>query len=309
MLLWLKRNKLASVLLLIVAYFLFKTFFGVNFLSLNSRSAVYPSYEMNYSGSAPMGGGGGFQALTDSFSAKSIVPIESSVPPTTGTARMVVQNSSLSLVTKDVQAATDQIINFAGKAGGYMISSTLNQPEESPYATIELRIPSDKLKDSLVFFRTLAVKVTSENLYGTDVTDQYVDIDTRLSNLARTKTKYEAILTDASRVADILEVTREIDNLQNQIDSYKGQQLYLEKTAALAHVTLYLSSDEFALPYAPTDSFRPAVIFKLAVRSLVSTARGLATKAIWLAVYAVIWVPVLLVILYFRRRRNRLPKL
>ena len=106
----------------------------------------------------------------------------------------------------------------------------------------------------------------------------------------------------------LLQIQRELINLQNQIDSLKGRQKYLEQTAKLAKVTLHLSTDEWSLPYAPAKSFRPSVIFKQAVRSLVTSLRGLAEKLIWIAVYAVIWGPVLALFLWLRKRKRNHPK-
>ena len=59
-----------------------------------------------------------------------------------------------------------------------------------------------------------------------------------------------------------------VDHYQSQIDSYKGQQDALKKNAQLAKLTIYLSTDEIALPYAPSETFRPQIIFKLAVRGI-----------------------------------------
>lgn len=291
---WIKRNKLASALLLAVGYFLFKQYFS---------GVVRPLYQTampNYGGadyevadlkSAPSGIGG--------FS----MPIREAAP-TIGTDRMVVQESNLSLVVKDVRQSSDKVVEHAKSVGGYMVSSSLSQPEEAPYAYVVLRIPAEKLKPAIDYFRSLAIKVSSENLIGTDVTDQYVDLESRLATLNKTKAKFEEILNQATQVQDILTVQRELISLQNQIDSIKGQQLYLEKTAELAKISLHLSTDEFSLPYAPAQPFRPAVIFKQAVRSLVGTVRGLAKLLIWVGVYGVIIVPVVLVVWYLKKRKK-----
>lgn len=108
-------------------------------------------------------------------------------------------------------------------------------------------------------------------------------------------------MEQATQVSDITNITQQILNYQNQIDSLKGQQEALEKNAQLAKLTIYLSTDEIALPYAPSETFRPKVIFKLAVRSLISSLRKLATIAIWLFVYSVIWVPALAIYILVRR--------
>lgn len=240
-----------------------------------------------------------------SATSRTIMP-SADYAPTQTTDRMVVQESNLSLVVKDVRESSDKAIEYAKSNGGYMVSSSMNQPEEAPYAYVVLRIPSEKLKTATEYFRSLSIKVSSENLYGTDVTDQYADLDARLVILNKTKAKFEEIMNQTIKVQDMLEVQRELINVQSQIDSIKGQQQYLEKTAEMAKISLNLSTDEFSLPYAPTDTFRPAVIFKQAVRSMVGTARGIAKLLIWLGVYGVILVPVGLIIWFIRRKRKNI---
>jgi len=224
------------------------------------------------------------------------------VAPTETKDRLVVQESSMSLVVKDVREVGDKIIEKAKEVGGFMISSSLTKPEDAPFANISVRVPADKLKDVLDYYRKLAIKVSSENLYGYDVTDQYVDIEARLATLNKTKAKFEEILRSAVKVQDILEVNREIISIQSQIDSYKGQQKYLEQTAKLARITVYLSTDELALPYAPTQAYRPSVIIKQAVRSLIATYRKVVTALIWIVIFIPVWVPLLLIYRFLKRR-------
>ena len=208
-------------------------------------------------------------------------------------------------MVKNVRESSDKAIDWAKSVGGYMVSSSLSQPEEAPYAYVVLRIPAKDLKPAIEYFRSLAIKVSSENLLGTDVTDEYTDIGARLETLNKTKAKFEEILSKAVAVNDILTVQRELISLQDQIDSLKGRQQYLEKTAELAKISLYLSTDEFSLPYAPSQPFRPEAIFKQAVRSLVGTLRGGAKLLIWVGVYSPIWLLILGVIWFFKRRKKK----
>jgi len=147
--------------------------------------------------------------------------------------------------------------------------------------------------------------VVSETVSGRDVTDEYVDIEARVATLLKTKAKFEEILAKAEKVQDILEVQRELINLQDQIDNFKGQQNYLEKSAQVSRVTIYLATDELALPYVPAEVWRPQVIFKQAVRSLIVVLRKMGTLIIWLGVYSVIWLPAVGVYLVFRYWRKK----
>lgn len=291
---WIRQNKVVTLLIILLLLFLGKDylpgFFSVSRLKTSQEDLMYKDVGEYATSAVPEAGGG------------IIPPIPGrEAPPTEAEDRLVVEESSMSLVVKSVREVSDQIIDHAKSVGGYMVSSTLTSPEEAPFATVIVRVPADNFRATLDHFRSLAVKVTSERILGTDVTDEYVDIEARLATLEKTKAKFEEIMDEATEIQDILNVQRQLIYIQDQIDNLKGRQKYLEQTAKLAKITVYLSTDEYALPYAPSETFRPAVIFKLAVRSLVGALRGLAKALIWIGVYAVIWVPAGIIIFFGRK--------
>jgi hypothetical protein len=295
---WLKANKLTAFLFLVVAYLLFKNSFGPVLPLTKSVSRMSTgSYETALE-SINLG------PISDVATSKSFGQV---APAPEVTDRLVIKESTVSLLVKKVAEVQKMISQKAQEMGGYMVNTYLSHPEEAEAASgsITVRVPQVKLEQALDYFRSQAVKVVSENLSGRDVTDEYVDIEARLATLYKTKTKFEEILAKSEQVDDLLRVQRELVNLQEQIDALKGQQQYLEKSAQMSRVTVYLATDELALPYAPTEAWRPKVIFKKAARSLVGSFRKAGTVLIWLGVYAVIWVPALVIYKLIQRRRKK----
>jgi|SRR3990167_9502784 len=294
---WVRTNKLISILILGIIVLLVKD--------------IFLPIPLRYSSDQP---------LTSTTDAGTPVSDESSVgtepsfnlkpnaqPSQDTSKRLVIKNSNLSLLVKDVRKAGDQALEFAKSKGGFMVATSYNRPDESPFATITVRIPTKDLDEALTFFRSLAIKVTSENLVGDDVTEEFTDIKARIATLEKTKIKFESILEKASSVQETLTVQREIINIQEQIDALTGQKKALEQNAALTKITLFLSTDELALPYAPDKTFRPNVVFKQAVRSLLSSLRVAGEAVIWVGVYGVIWVPALGVYFIYRRWKRKNP--
>lgn len=226
-------------------------------------------------------------------------------PTITSPNRMVQTNSSLSLVVENVEAAQTAILETTRASGGYMIQSSLQNPQDNATSTITVRVPTKQMNKVLAQFKNLAKKVSSENLQGIDITDQYVDNQARLKTLQLTKAKFEEMLVKSTQISDILNVQRELMNLQAQIDSIEGQQKYSLQSAELTLITLYLSTDEFALPYQPSTSWRPEVVFKEAVRSLIGFMRQIANSAIWLLVYGVFLLPLVVGMLFLYKKLNR----
>ncbi|KKS96008.1 MAG: hypothetical protein UV73_C0012G0036 [Candidatus Gottesmanbacteria bacterium GW2011_GWA2_43_14] len=296
---WIKNNRLTALLAVAVLYFLLKNNSGL--FSVNLRKSYQPNLGMteSFDMAAPEMG------LGSRGLGKSIIPSSADYAPTNNAQdRLVIQNSDISLQVKNVRTALDDILSQVKAAGGYMVNSSLSSPEDAPYASLTVRVPASQLDATLNSLRGLAVKVVWENLYGNDVTDEYEDIDAKLVTLNRTKAKFEAIFESAVEISDILRVQQELINLENQIDSYKGRQNYLEKNAQLARITINLSTDEFSLPYAPSETWRPDVIFKTAVRSLIANLRKVGTLAIWAFVYSVIIIPAILILRFFFRKKE-----
>ncbi|MEO8581198.1 MAG: DUF4349 domain-containing protein [Patescibacteria group bacterium] len=290
---WLKHHKLVVALVVIVLFFLLK-----------DTSKVLP---VNVSSNRMESAG---VAMSDSFAAPSTMkyapPIVQSAQSVDMTAsdRKVVKNSDLSLLVKDVRSSIDQITQFATNAGGFMVNSSVLTPEEGGSGNVSIRVPADKLENALQFLRGLSVRVVSENVTGFDVTDQFTDTQARLNTLTKTKATFEAMLDKANTVDDILRVQQSILQVQDQIDSLKGQLQYLEKTSQSSLITIYLSTDELALPYSPNEPWRPSVIFKTAVRSLVANLRQVGSAGIWVGVYSPILLIIGAIILVVRKKMN-----
>lgn len=299
---WVKNNKLTTVLLVVVGFFVFNYFirfqelYGIGTSMMVNKSAVEPMY-FDMDESAPAAGMG----MSDTrIGFPEPEPMYDGV--STAEQRLVIQNSSMSLLVSDVRETGSAILSYVDSIGGFMVDSSYNRPEESAFGTLTVRVPTDRLNEALDTFRSNAVKVTNETLQGTDVTEQYTDIEARLETLNKTKTKFEQILDQATEVQDIIQVNQQLIYVQNQIDSLIGQRDALEKNASLTKITVYLSTDELSLPYSPDNKFRPGVVFKLAVRGLLTSLVWFAEKAIWLLVYSVIWIPALVIFVVIRKR-------
>ncbi len=243
--------------------------------------------------------GGGF--VTDSVVSNKMM-VRNTVAPSESTNRLVIQDTSLSLQVDSVEEKINEIKNKTTELGGFLVNSNLSKPDGVGSGVISVRIPESKRSEAMELFKKLAVKVVSENVSGTDVTDQYTDLQAQLDVLNKTKIKFEEILDKAFNVTDLMNVQQQLINLQQQIDSVKGQQKYFEQSAKLSKITIYLSTDDLALPYAPSNEWRSTVVFKEAVRSLISNVRNLGNMLIWVVVFSPIWIPGILVIRFAKKK-------
>lgn len=296
---WIKQNKLTTFLIVVVIFLLARSRASTPFIgqSKYSYQNEMASYDMAAQMPAPASSS---RTFLGSFSS----PEESVGSGYDSVDRKIVTDTSLSLKVDDVSLVLDQINKLAASHQGFMVNQNVNRPEEGASGYISVRVKSDKLEEFLTAVRNLGVKVVSENVSGRDITEQYTNIEERLRVLNTTKRKFEEMLGSAFTVSDMLEVQRELLNLQTQIDSLEGTRRYLAESADYSLVSVYLATDEMALPYAPAESWSAKVVFRQAVRSLVLTGRGLAELGIWVVVYSPIWLAILGIVLVVKKKKK-----
>ena len=109
--------------------------------------------------------------------------------PSTEEERMIVRNGDMSLVVEDVVSARDEIAQLAVRSNGYVVSSQISGEEQDMRGWISIRVPDEEFEQALTELRELAVRVTSESTDSRDVTEEYVDLQSRLRNAEATESQ------------------------------------------------------------------------------------------------------------------------
>jgi len=206
--------------------------------------------------------------------------------------RLIIRNASLDLVVPDTEAALDEIGGLVDELGGYIVDSSMYQYQEGLQASVILRIPAESLDDALERIRDLATEVRRESISGQDVTEEYVDLQSRLRHLEATETQLLKFLEGAEDTEAALAVYEQLRQVEAEIEQVKGRIQYLEQSAALAMVSLDITPDELAQPIQ-IGGWHPEGTLRNAFQSLIRMLQFLVDAAI---VIVVLIAPVLVVI-------------
>ena len=112
--------------------------------------------------------------------------------------RLIIKDGSVRLLVVNTDVAIDRTTQVVEDVGGYIISSRVwyqeHYGENLKYATITIGVPVDEFERALRRLRELAVRVLDETASGQDVTDEYVDLESRLENLTATRDRHTRVL-------------------------------------------------------------------------------------------------------------------
>ena len=217
--------------------------------------------------------------------------------------RMIVRTGEMSLVVDDVTQVCNEIAQLAANSNGYVVSSRISGEEEEMRGWISIRVPDGKFNQTLAELRELAVRVTSESTSSQDITEEYVDLESRLKNAQATEEQYLTLLEKAEDVEDILGIYERLSWVRGEIEQIKGRMQYLERTSSTSLITVQLKPETTTKPLVQAG-WSALEALKSAVRGIVTFGQWLGTIAIWLVIFVPIWGTILGVILWRRRKKR-----
>ena len=207
--------------------------------------------------------------------------------------RLIIRTGHLDIVVTSTDTALDAVTRFAEESGGWVVNSnTHNYSRGVTRGDITIRIPAERYSEIMNGVKGLALEVTSESNSGQDVTEEFVDLSSRLGNLEATAERVRSFLDETQNVEEALQVNVELGRLEGDIEVIKGRMKYLSESAAFSTITVSLTPDELNQPIE-VAGWRPQGIAKDAIEALLNTLQGLGSILIWITLYL---LPVALVL-------------
>ncbi len=248
--------------------------------------------------------GGADNAVKEADAPSSDLPVYATgMPPIDGapaaaTTHMIIKNAEVKLLVTDTDTAIDRATQVVGDAGGYIVSSRVwYQPyydgENYKYATITIGVPVQEFEHTLSRLRGLSIKVLDESASGDDVTDQFVDLQSQITNLEATRERIKTFLESAKTVDEALRINQELSNIEAQIEQIKGQMNYLQDRSAYSTITINFEPElpEVEPIVTPTSNpWNPGETFKNATETVTFAYQGIVYFLIW---FFIVLVPIL----------------
>ncbi|HXD81363.1 MAG TPA: DUF4349 domain-containing protein [Candidatus Acidoferrum sp.] len=115
-------------------------------------------------------------------------------------------------------------------------------------------------------------KVQNEQITGTEVSGQYVDLQARLANAQAQRAAMLTLLTQAKTISDIIAVQNQIGQITGTIEQLEGQIKYLDDHTSFSALTITMTeAAATAQAPAPADSWGFKAALSDAAHNFVAT--------------------------------------
>ena len=133
-----------------------------------------------------------------------------------------------------------QLTALAGAYGGFVANSQTQSGAGAggaPYGSVTLQVPVASFSAALRQAQALG-RTSGLTTKATDVTGQYVDLQSRITALQDSRQQYLTILAKATTVGDVLAVQEQLDGIQSQIEQLQGQLQVLSSETSYSTLTV-----------------------------------------------------------------------
>jgi hypothetical protein len=217
--------------------------------------------------------------------------------------RLIIRTAEIRMRVASLDAAEAGLKAKVAELGGYILSAQRSGVDDTAVMQVTFRVPAESFDQALATVQALAKVVITKDLKGQDVTEEYVDLDAQLRNLEATRSRLLSFLDKAVKVDDALAVQRALTDIQGQIERIAGRIKYLRQSAALSTITVHLFP-ETSTRVVSAEGWRPGETGRVAIRALIGFGQSLADIVIVLGVWSPVWVPIVVLVWWARKRRR-----
>ncbi|MDR0434554.1 MAG: DUF4349 domain-containing protein, partial [Gracilibacteraceae bacterium] len=209
----------------------------------------------------------------------------------------IIYTLNAQLRVNSVEEAMRGLEAQARKLGGYVSASRQNNQDYWQYGSLNLRVPAEsfaEFTDSLSDWGT----VMDKYIYSNDVTEEYMDTDSRLKSWQAQEERYLEFFAAAETVEEMIMIESALSEVRREKEALAGQLKYWDSKVSYSEVNLELSQQRTDVavtdPWQPVSFSRTLEAAKNAVIKTVSTAWNGFNKLVVILGYA---LPVLIILL------------
>ncbi|MDB5159049.1 MAG: hypothetical protein JWR50_3756 [Mucilaginibacter sp.] len=214
--------------------------------------------------------------------------------------KKIIKQGDIHFETDNVAGTKKAIYAQLTKLNGYASGENETNDNESNRKefTINAKVPAKNFDLFLINVSANAVKIDSKNISMRDVTTEYIDMTTRLSNKKKLEERYLELLKKGDKISDLLQIENKLTEIRSEIESTQGQLNYLLKQVDYSSLDITF--------YAKQNVKESGETFSYKIKSALGSGwDSLSAWFYWFIGAWPLWLIITAVIVIFKRWRKR----
>lgn len=158
--------------------------------------------------------------------------------------KKIIKDGRIGIQVDNLENSKSRIDTLVKNHGGYYDNESFNNSDWESSYNLKIRIPSANFENFINKIETGEGEIKYKEIDARDVTDQFIDLETRLQNKKNYLKRYNELLAKAQTVKDILEIEEKIRVIEEEIESTTGRIKYLSDLVEYSTLDLTISKQK-----------------------------------------------------------------
>jgi len=181
-----------------------------------------------------------------------------------GIKKKIIKDGRLAILVSELEKTKSRIDVLVKNHGGYYANESFNNSDWQSSYNLKIRVPISNFGKLINDIETGDGEIQYKEIEARDVTDQFIDLETRLENKRNYLIRYNDLLKQAKNVNEILEIEEKIRGLEEEIESTTGRLKYLSDLVDYSTLDLTISKKkEFKYNPVNRDKFSERIKLSL----------------------------------------------
>lgn len=150
----------------------------------------------------------------------------------------IITTANLNMEVADLADFETSLKTLLEKHNANVTNQSRSDSDKRLNAYFTIRVPQDKFEALFEGLTPYAKKIENQSLNQQDVTEQFIDVETRLKNRKALEARYLEILKQAKNINDILNIERQLNQVRSEIESQEGRLKYLNNQVDMSTIQL-----------------------------------------------------------------------
>jgi hypothetical protein len=152
----------------------------------------------------------------------------------------IIKTADLSFQTPDLNTSYESLKTGITKYKAIVQNDESGKNDESVYRNLTIRIPSQHF-DIFISDISKGVKhFDRKEISQQDVTEEYVDTESRMKSKKKLEERYLQLLSKASKVSEMLEIEKKLAEIREEIEAKEGQLKYMQNRVSMSTVNIQM---------------------------------------------------------------------
>lgn len=152
----------------------------------------------------------------------------------------IIRSGNMGFEVSELNKSKETLDSYLDQLDGYYENENFNSYGHRKQYALSIRVPNERFDSLITFMEQGLGSLKNKSIQARDVSEEYLDLNIRLTNKLAVLEQYRSILKKATTIKDILDVQEKIRRLEEEIESKKGRLKFLDNKVAYSTLQVEL---------------------------------------------------------------------